>query len=143
MLSKLMPNNRPDSRPFASFAGLLLALIAMTGCNDGRPARVPVSGRVLIDGEPLTQGYVRFVPGNDRPSTGQIGPDGRFTLGCFEADDGAVTGKHRVAVIANEAINESTMRWIAPEKYADYANSGIEVEITGPTDELEININGT
>src|SRR2546423_15364544 len=33
---------------------LIGALAACVGCGDGRPARVPVSGIVLIDGQPLT-----------------------------------------------------------------------------------------
>ena len=123
---------------------LLLAVVLTTatilGCGDGRPQRVPVSGQVLIDGEPLTHGFVRFVPENDRPSRSDIGPDGRFTLGCYDLDDGAVTGTHRVAVIANKPADEFTMQWLAPQRYADYQTSGLEFVIDGPTDDLTINL---
>ena len=38
---------------------LLVLLTPLTfGCDDGRPKRVPVSGQVLIDGEPLRGGIV-------------------------------------------------------------------------------------
>ena len=122
------------------YFAVLLAPLVMAGCGDGRPSRVPVSGSVTIDGEPLTVGYLRFVPPNDRPSAGTIGSDGRFTLGCFEEGDGAVLGKHQVAVIANKTLDEVTMKWFAPQKYADYTTSGIEIEITGPTDDLLIEL---
>ena len=118
----------------------LSILATAIGCGDGRPGRVPVSGTVLIDGEPLTAGYIRFVPPNDRPSAGTIASDGRFTLGCFEDADGAVLGKHRVAVIANEVKDEVSMTWHAPQHYADYTTSGLEIEITGPTDDLRIEL---
>ena len=55
-------------------------ILAATGCGDGRPERVPVAGVVLIDGEPLTSGNIKFVPKDGRPSAGKIGPDGRFNL---------------------------------------------------------------
>ena len=114
--------------------------VLLLGCGDGRPSRVPVSGMVTIDGEPLTAGYLRFVPPDDRPSSGTIGSDGRFTLGCFADDDGAVLAKHKVAVISNQTIDEVTMRWLAPQRYANYETSGIEIEITGPTDDLLIEL---
>jgi len=135
-----MPHPFFQSRPIALITGFLVLAACVAGCGDGRPQRVPVSGRVLIDSEPLGGGYVRFVPPNDRPSSGAIGPDGRFTLGCFEKDDGAVLGEHQVAVIANEALDEVTMKWLAPQKYADHTTSGIIVEIDGPTDDLEIEL---
>jgi hypothetical protein len=116
-------------------------LLLLCGCGEGRPTRVPVSGVVLLDGQPLTRGHVRFVPPNDRASSGDIGPDGRFTLSCFEIGDGAVVGQHQVAVIANEPLNETEMRWHAPEKYADHTTSGIVVDISGPTDTVEIKLN--
>ena len=41
---------------------LLAVSVMLVGCDDGRPQRLKVSGQVLIDGKPLTHGYVRFVP---------------------------------------------------------------------------------
>ena len=40
----------------------MLFFAVAVGCGDGRPARVAVAGRVLIDGKPVERGYVRFVP---------------------------------------------------------------------------------
>src|ERR1044071_5554060 len=74
----------------------LLALVSGLGCSDGRPVRVPISGTVTIDGEPVTRGSIKFVPDNGRPSSGQINADGRFTLTCYDGNDGALPGKHRV-----------------------------------------------
>ena len=84
------------------------------GCGDGRPARVPVSGRVLIDGQPLTHGYVRFSPANSRASTGQLDASGHFILSCFEPGDGAVIGAHKVSVLAQEPIGQESIKWHAP-----------------------------
>ncbi len=118
----------------------LLFLSAVVGCGDGRPTRVPVSGHVLIDGKPLTHGYVQFAPADSRASTGGFDVDGRFVLTCFEMGDGAVTGKHKIAVMAQEAIGQETIKWHAPKKYANAATSGLEREITGPTDSIKIEL---
>ena len=114
--------------------------IALSGCGDGRPARVPVSGRVLIDGKPLTHGYVRFAPSNSRPSTGGLDSTGHFVLTCYEPGDGAVTGKHLVTVMGQEPIGAESIQWHAPKKYADPNTSGLTQEITSPTNSIVINI---
>ncbi|MBN2293200.1 MAG: hypothetical protein JXM70_12290 [Pirellulales bacterium] len=118
--------------------GILLIILA--GCGDGRPHRVPVSGQILIDGKPLSQGTIRLVSENARPATGTIGPDGRFSLGTYERDDGCVPGRHRVAVVALEIINGSAQRWHAPKKYAQPGSSGLSVDISEATDSLSIEL---
>ncbi len=113
---------------------------ALSGCGDGRPTRVPVSGVVLIDDQPLTYGYVRFAPPDSRASAGSLNSDGRFTLTCFTPGDGAVLGKHQVSVIAQEPIGQETIKWHAPKKYADPATSQLAEEISGPTDSIVIRL---
>lgn len=120
---------------------VLNALVALfLGCGDGRPNRVPVSGQVIIDGQPLKCGVVTFVPANSRASVGKLDDDGRFTLGCFERTDGAVVGSHRVQVSANQLIGETRTRWHAPKKYADYKTSGLEREVSEGTDSMLIEL---
>jgi hypothetical protein len=125
--------------------GCVAALVAVfvaavMGCGNERPDRVPVSGQVLIDGQPLTHGYVRFAPVGSRQSSGQLDESGRFTLSCFEANDGAVPGTHRIAVRAEEPLGETSSRWYAPKKYANFGTSGLSQEITEPTDSILIEL---
>jgi hypothetical protein len=131
---------RRDFSRWVVFSFVLVALCVTTGCGDGRPARVPVSGHVLIDGKPLTHGYVRFSPANSRASTGPLDANGRFELTCFEPGDGVVIGKHAVAVMSQEPIGQTATKWHAPKKYADPESSGLTQEITGPTDSITINL---
>jgi hypothetical protein len=117
-----------------------LVFLALVGCGDGRPARVPVSGQVLIDGQPLTFGTIRFIPAGHRASQGAIDSSGRFTLSCYSENDGAVPGKHRIEVTACERVKPTLLRWHAPKRYQDQATSGLSQEISGPTEDLTIEL---
>lgn len=117
----------------------LLLLLASSGC-DSRPSRVPVSGKVLIDGEPLKYGTVVFVPEAGRQSTGPIDENGAFALTCYEPNDGALVGKHRVEILASEAISNTSLKWHAPKKYSDRKTSELVQQVDGSMDSVEITL---
>ena len=119
---------------------IALALAATGGCDDGRPTRVPVSGTVWIDGQPLSRGAVRFKPAEGRVATGEIGPNGSFKLSTYEPGDGAVTGIHEVTVHASEELDDNSIRWYVPKKYQRAATSELTQTIDGPTDNLVIEL---
>ncbi|MDZ4657552.1 MAG: hypothetical protein SH868_08220 [Bythopirellula sp.] len=121
-------------------AALLTILLLATGCGESRPARVTVSGHVLIDGQPLTVGNIKFVPDGARPSSGKLDAEGKFTLTCYDGGDGVVPGRHRAQISAMEVISASKVRWMAPPKYADFRTSELEFEINEPTDDLKIEL---
>ena len=123
-----------------SFLSLSLTVLFFAAGCDSRPTRVQVSGKVLIDGEPLKVGSVDFVPEKGRKASGIIDTNGNFTLTCYEPGDGALIGTHRIEILASEAINDTTTRWHAPKKYADRRTSGLVEEIKDPTDSQVINL---
>jgi hypothetical protein len=100
----------------------------------------PVSGQVTIDGKPLTTGVVRFAPEGGRASQGAIDKQGRFTLGSYEAADGALLGSHRVMIVAREQLTDTTCRWYAPKHYASFHTSGLTAEVRGPTADLKLEL---
>jgi len=119
---------------------VIFPAVALAGCGDGRPTRVPVAGIVLIDGEPLKSGNIKFVPKNGRPSSSKIGEDGSFSLTCYDGNDGALLGTHRVQISSNRIISDSKIEWFAPREYADFRTSGIEVDVTKPVEDLKIDL---
>lgn len=119
---------------------LLLMFMLLAGCSDGKPKRVPIAGKVLIDGKPLPLGSIQFVPKGARPSGGAIDREGHFELTCYERGDGAVIGAHRVRVTAARNISEKELRWEAPKIYADIATSGIVVNVDAPADDVVIKL---
>lgn len=124
---------------FSPTAAALALLAAAAGCGGG-PKVVPVSGRVLIDGRPLTHGTVQVQPAGYRAASGKIGPDGRFTLTTTADNDGCLVGTHPIAVVATETLGPGAQKWHAPRKYAAAETSGTTVTVDGPTDNLEIKL---
>lgn len=118
--------------------------LSVIGCGPSRPAVVPAAGIVTLDGKPLAGGFIRLVPAASRPATGEIGPDGRFTLATFAAADGCVPGTHGVEVIgplpaggeAAAAVPAPTVT--VPARYRDAQTSGLTITIAGPTRDLTI-----
>jgi hypothetical protein len=85
---------------------VLAALACLAGCSQPPYEVAPVTGTVIIDGQPFTQGKVMFAPiaktadgKAGKPAFGRVGPDGAFTLSTYATDDGAVVGDHRVTVM--------------------------------------------
>jgi hypothetical protein len=116
---------------------LLLTVMLVAGCGDGRPERVPVSGKVLIDGKPATSGSVQFLPhSGGRPSAGGIQPDGSFSLFTYEQNDGCRLGTYDVVVSSIEEVGETKVRYNLPKKYGNPKTSGITKAIDGPMDDL-------
>lgn len=119
---------------------MLSAVVALLGCGDGRPSRVPVAGKVMIDGQPLANGSIVFMPEHGRQSFGNLDRDGHFTLSCFASNDGAILGKHKIRVLASENFSETAVKIHAPKRYEDVQTSGLAEEITGPKDSVLISL---
>ena len=123
--------------PLARAASLLLPCLILLGCGRGYELpTAPVSGKVLVDGQPVTKGQVIFAPEGGRAATGILGPDGTFTLSTYRPNDGAVVGKHTVTVISAERAADADpedidapMRWLVPRRYSDPGTSGLEFEV--------------
>ncbi len=111
----------------------------LAGC-DSKPKLAKVSGIVLIDGQPLTHGFVQVAAKGFRPASAKIGPDGKFTLSTSEDGDGVIPGTHPVAVVATESLGPGSQKWHAPQKYADTSTSGLNITIDGATTDLKIEL---
>ena len=115
-----------------------------SGLAPGEVPAVPASGTVYYKGKPLAKGSVLTVPDQGHPSAGEIS-DGKFILTTYQTDDGAIPGKHKVAVIATEEqkgkSGESTTKSILPPKYSQAETSNVVIEIPAQgSGELKIEV---
>jgi hypothetical protein len=112
--------------------GALIPLIA--GCANSEPEYVPVRGQVLYRDKPLTSGVVMFQPSHGPPARGTIQSDGAFDLTTPGRADGARIGLNHVRISSREAPAEkggeiAMGRLLIPDRYADFASSGLTAEV--------------
>lgn len=129
-----------------------LAGILLPGCGSGQRETTPVSGKITVDGKPLTTGRIMFWPDDGGPTaTSTIGSDGSYRLTTYRENDGAVLGPHKVTVEAvnitnpeagpksfsDELKNQSFYRnppvktkELVPRQYALRQTSGLTAEVT-------------
>lgn len=115
--------------------------VAMSGCGDGRPARVPITGRVTIEGQSLNYGSISFKPkAGGRAGGGAIEEGGVFSITMYTVNDGLPPGKYDVAISAIQPIDEDSQRWLAPQRYADFKTSGLFADINEEGNPLEFDL---
>ena len=124
--------------------------IGCIGCSGGPNSTYPVRGLVrFTDGKLLREGTVEFELISDAESvtaTGEIQPDGSFTLGTFDVNDGAIAGSHRAVVISDVEIGNGAERpgIIAKsklhQKYRQFRTSGLKFEVKSGRNDIVIEV---
>jgi hypothetical protein len=110
---------------------LAMGVVFVAGCGQKGPHLVPVSGLVMLDGEPLASAIVAFEqPGELNMATGVTKDDGRFELAIHKMGKGATPGPHRVQINRSESDAPGKTRWISPKEYASFDTSGLSVDVT-------------
>ncbi len=83
---------------------MLLGMVVLSGCGDGR-GTVPVEGILKLDGQPLKEASVQFVPqGAGRDATATTDGSGKFVMSTFEPRDGALPGSYKVVITPSTPI---------------------------------------
>jgi hypothetical protein len=95
---------------------LLSWLLFMTaGCGPGGPEIAYVSGRVTMDGQPLANASVIFIPENGRPAGARTDADGNYVLNFDESRRGAIPGKNSVRITTlREAEQDENGKTVTP-----------------------------
>jgi hypothetical protein len=133
----------------ASLAILALLLCHVAGCkNSNELETAPASGKVLLDGKPLSRGTVTFVPPRGRVANGDIQSDGTFKLSTYRPNDGAIVGKHKAAVLVPNADLKPGMPperdqsvFAIPPRYAVAEESGLQNEVkSGQANEFTLEL---
>lgn len=126
--------------------GLLMSIV---GCGGGLPL-APVTGVVTLDGQPLENATVTFLPiaGEGSTSIGETGPDGKFVLSYTREKHGALIGKHRVRINTSKITThssgiESHIGERIPDRYNVATELEYEVKSGSNASEFKLRSGGT
>ena len=131
---------------------LLFPLILLSAGCGGDFRLAAVSGRVTLNGTPLSDAYVTFQPIGDKdhvnPGPGSFGKtdaEGRYTLRTAgNQGRGAVKGRHKVTIRKgrpkNPGVNEdyTQYRETLPERYN--SKTELEYEVKAATDDADFDL---
>ena len=85
----------------ARFCGICVVIATCFGCGNNGPRRAAVSGHVTLDGQPIDEGVIQFLPveGTVGPETGGVIAKGQYDI---PQQRGPVVGKSRVELRASK-----------------------------------------
>lgn len=125
---------------------VVFCLFALGGCGrDARlPELVPLEGQVTLDGQPLSNATVTFLPTGDTKGRGAAAitdENGRYELEEQDGTLGVVVGSYRVAI--SKLVNldgsdftgedlgpmDTNARELLPAKYSDLSQSEMTAEV--------------
>lgn len=135
---------------------LVFSLLVLGGCGpramtpqekldamiDSPKTRIPVSGEVLVDGQPVKDIWVYLIPAGepiprDEPPhhRGLTRADGTFFISTYLENDGAPAGDY-VVCLEWLRFKQTGSQWIGPDKfgkkYLDPEKSEFKVKVEGP-----------
>jgi hypothetical protein len=128
---------------------LLLATLLVTtcGCNSDQKKTYPTKGKLVWeDGAPvkeLSGGMVVFqCDAEEISAKAPIHEDGSFVVGTHTLDDGAVAGKHQVAIMqpADQNASEYRALQVVDRKYESMDTTDLAVTIEPKPNDLVLKV---
>lgn len=123
--------------------------LACTSCgksDDGRTPVYPVTGKVVVNGEPANNAQVFLHPQDASLKLfphGRVDSDGSFQLSTYELNDGAPAGDYRVTIVWQDPAPPGSAP-DAPQgpdrlkgNYRDVARSKLRAQVEEQANELE------
>lgn len=152
-------------RPFSFSAPPLVVIVAlcfiMTGCGSKQPGIVHIGGAITLDGEPVTDGEVRFYPEEGRTWAGDVSPDGKYKLNNYKKSGQIKPGNYIVTINRSAERNakptyssyEDEMRgntnnsskpkatpWKIPRRYSKPETSDLSVEVVPGSSSIDLKL---
>ena len=82
----------------ASFLALVMLAILSAGCGPSGPKIAYVTGKVTMDGKPLANATVVFIPENGRPAGASTDANGNYVLNFSQGRRGAIPGNNSIRI---------------------------------------------
>ena len=135
LLPQFAPHPLRILRASVPLCEILLGLICALAVGCGGSKTVPVNGQVKFkdgsDVSVLARYSVSLESETEKTSgSGDIGPDGKFKISTFALNDGAIPGRHRVAITPPDPPPDVPPPKVhIPQKYRSFETSGLTVDV--------------
>lgn len=143
----MSPTNPQQMRVLPTLLAVAAILATIGGCGTSKFRYAPVSGQVLLDGDPVPNARIVFMPvaaGTEKEagpySNGTTDAEGHYTLSTVAPRPrrGAVVGTHRVIVSTrkshldpeNPDVEIIEAEELIPAPYYDYRNTPLTIEVS-------------
>jgi len=119
---------------FATGLWLILFLVGCRSAPSDLPEIAPVSGTVLLNGQPLPNAAIRFQPESGRVSIGETDASGHYSLQYNDTTPGAKIGSHKVSITTYRDnsipgdINSPPAPELLPPRYHEQTELTAEVQ---------------
>ncbi|MDB5339875.1 MAG: hypothetical protein JWN70_5494 [Planctomycetaceae bacterium] len=118
-----------------SWGAWMIMVCVLAGCGGGTKPIQSVSGKVTLDGKPVTEGIVNFVSAGGFAASAPI-KDGAYSIARSQFGSGIPLGDYKVAVesapppdpLAKSSQAASNPVQI-PKKYRDPGSSGLTAKV--------------
>jgi hypothetical protein len=131
--------SRPGRRFDVGLLGAAMFTIALAGCAEAKPERVPVfptTGKITFQGQPIPGAFVTLHPktpqGENVPNPrASVTQDGSFKVTTYDSGDGAPAGNYVLTVLWYKPIKNGADSVagpnVIPPKYSKPETSDKEV----------------
>lgn len=114
-------------------AASCLLLCAAPGCSRA-PKIAKVTGRVTLQGQPITQGKIQFRPQVGPIAAAELGPNGEYTLTTKKRGDGSIVGPCAVSIspktyaapAPGAAVPQPPPGQVIPPKFHEFSTSNLQ-----------------
>lgn len=129
----------------------IVTMLGALGCGAANPPTNQVTGTVTLDGKPVADANVQFMPVDIEATSafGKTDASGVYTLRTFGESDGAMPGKFKVSVKKTEQVQQGVQKDgehvgepilvdknVLPEKYMTKASTPLEFEVKANDDNV-------
>ena len=136
------------SRSCSRWILVLLAGMLLVGCR--KQYEIPsVDGVVRLDGKPLPDAVVRFIPQQGRASVGKTKADGGYSLQYTGKQRGAEPGRHTVVITSEispiggegNAVPVGGRKELLPARY--HTKTGLTADVKSGANTIDFDLTST
>jgi hypothetical protein len=119
--------------------------LVVAGCGESRGDLARVRGTVKLDGQPLAEALVEYIPQGEKGvvALGRTDKSGNYDMMATRTAAGASVGVNKVRITTYEILDESGKQRVVKERVPTKYNSATELMVTvkGGSNKFDFDLN--